>query len=76
MLRRDAAARDALRVECNYLKQFTVAFEFLLILLCRVHEQFEQRLTTFSFVARNRRISNYRRRKCDQGVQLTHLPVA
>ncbi len=45
---RDAALRNALRIERDHLKQFTVAFEFLLILP----------------------------RRCDQGIQLTQLPVA
>ena len=58
-MRRDTAARDALCVECNHLEQLAVAFEFQLILLGRVHQQFEQRLTTSSFVVREGRISNY-----------------
>ena len=60
MLRGDAAVRDALRVEGNHLEQLAVAFEFLLMLLCRVYEQFKERPMMPSFVARNRRISNYR----------------
>jgi hypothetical protein len=47
-MRRNAAARDARRVEGNHLEQLAVAFEFLLILLGCVHQQFEQRLTTLS----------------------------
>ena len=60
MLRGDAAAWDALRVEGNHLEQFTVAFEFLLILLVCVYEQFKERPMMPSFVEHNRRISNYR----------------
>lgn len=51
MLRGDAAARDALRIECDHLEQLAVAFEFLLILLCCVEQQFDELLTAVPFVA-------------------------
>ena len=73
---RDAALRNARRIERNHLVQLAVAFEFLLILLSRVHQQFKKRLTTPSFLKRDGRIPTYRGRKRDQGIQLSQVPVA
>ena len=73
---RDAALRNTLRIERNHLVQLAVAFKFLLILLRRVHQQFEECLTTSSFLKRDGRIPTYRRRKSDQGIQMSQVPVA